>query len=162
MRRAENFNVKSVSVVLPIIERRGGEHGKAAPGGDESPQRTVKTPDLDGRTAGGKVAAKGCAQNKVSASDADQHTVHVDGQMRRGPKRIAANGHMPGDVPVTADHGGNYSRDCAPDIPGNGRRFRRSLPGHPGLHGRWERDAICHVGTPPTLTSPNRASRFPR
>ncbi len=44
--RAENFHVEAVGVVPPIIERRGSEHGGAAPGGNEGAQGPAEFPHL--------------------------------------------------------------------------------------------------------------------
>src|SRR5262249_52430673 len=54
--RAKDLDVEAVGVVPPIVEGCGGEHGDAAPGGDEGAERAAETPEGDAGFAQGGIA----------------------------------------------------------------------------------------------------------
>ena len=56
--RAEDFDVEAVGVVPPVIERRGGEHGGATPGGNEGAERPAEFPYADA----GRRQARDCGR----------------------------------------------------------------------------------------------------
>ena len=69
-----------------------------APSGARNPQK------LHGRAPLGVGPAERRVQRDVAGADAGDQTARLDQQMRRRPERVAADRHVPGDVPVHADH----------------------------------------------------------
>ena len=97
-----------------------------APRGPRKPK--TRTEDEISSAVGAKVA-----QDEIAAGDAGEDAAQIDGHVGRRPEGIAADGAMPGDVPVRAD-GDRGDGECgAPEIPGDGAGFcSREGPGVAG------------------------------
>ena len=121
MRRADEFYVEPVGVVPPVVEGRGGEHSHAAPASEEDAERTVQAEEADRGGAELRVLARRSADDKPEADDAAEHSAEVEQQVRGRPEGIAADGAVPGDVPLAADVRGGYGGHPGPQIPGDGR-----------------------------------------
>ena len=70
--RAEDFDVEAVGVVPPVIERRGGEHGGATPGGNEGAQGPAEFPYADAGGCQLRIPAEGAGKNQVAAGESRQ------------------------------------------------------------------------------------------
>src|SRR5580692_5646116 len=51
VRRTEDGDIKTVCVVPPVVEGRGGDHCESTPGSDEGSERSAKAPYLDACTS---------------------------------------------------------------------------------------------------------------
>jgi hypothetical protein len=119
MRRAENFDLEPVGVMPPVVEGRGDQHSDAAPRGDERPQGPVKSPHPHGgETNLGQFAEAG-GQDQVGRRNARNNAAQVDRHMRRGPEGVAADGAVPGNIPLDADHRGGDADHRGPQVPGD-------------------------------------------
>jgi hypothetical protein len=124
MRRRNDLHIKPVGLMPPVVEGRRRQHRNAAPGRNESPQRSAKTEDANrasGHFRGGRESG---AQDQVTARNPGENAAQVNSHVRRRPKRVAADGPVPGDIPVSANGHRRDSERGAPNIPGNGTRFR--------------------------------------
>ena len=104
MRRTDDFDVEAVSIVPPVIERRGSEHGNAAPGSDERAQRSAESKNVHGRSCQRGVLGESGVQYQITKGNTRENTAQINSHMGGSPKRIPANGFMPRNVPITA-HG---------------------------------------------------------
>ena len=125
----------------PIVEGAGGDHGEAAPGAQERPERSAEAPQPDGGVARGAVSSESGRQNHVAASKGRQsRRTGRSGCEGRRPERIAADAFVPGDVPDTADAARRDRDRTRPDVPGNaGCGGRRELSPGGDLCG-----LLCH------------------
>src|SRR5690242_16339143 len=119
MGRTENLHVQPVRVVPPVIEGRGGDHGDATPGSDESTERTVETPHPDGTGSERGCGVQSRRQNQVCARDPGQDAAEVDGDVGGGPETVAPYGLVPGNIPLRADNGTGHRCGGTPDVPRN-------------------------------------------
>ena len=87
----------------PIIERRGGNHRHAAPGGEKRPDRPTESPDFYGRGLDRRITRKSGGENQIRAGDRGENSAELNQEMRGRPERVAPDGHVPGDVPVQAE-----------------------------------------------------------
>ena len=112
--RGDDLDVEAVGVVPPVIERRGGEHGDAAPCCDEGAEGSAKAEDVD--RCGGELGSgrEGGAQDEIAAGDSGEHAAQVDGHVGGRPESIAADAAVPGDVPVRADGDGGDGEGGGP------------------------------------------------
>src|SRR5690348_14131996 len=122
MGRADDLNIQAESVVPPVIERGGGEHGESTPERDESSQRAIKTPNLYCGLLSSAVLSEGRREDQVHAGKSGENGAEVDAQVRGSPEGIPANGSVPRNVPIEPKCGGGHSNRRTPNIPGNRRR----------------------------------------
>ena len=86
----------------PIIERRGGNHRHAAPGGEKRADRPTESPDFYRRGLHRRVMRKRGGENQIRAGDRGEDAAELNQQVRGSPESVAPDGHVPGDVPVQA------------------------------------------------------------
>src|SRR5689334_14216677 len=122
MRRADDFYVQSVGFMPPVVEGRGSEHGAAAPRGNKSSQRRAESQHVYGVRPGFRVAAKGGPHDEPRGAESAQQGAKLDQQVGRRPEAIAANGFMPGNVPVKPGGNTNGCNHVGPDQPGRALR----------------------------------------
>jgi len=65
----------------PVIERRGSQHGAAAPGGDESAQRRAKAEDVHRVATVVTVAAERSPHDHPGRAKSAQHRAKLDKQV---------------------------------------------------------------------------------
>src|SRR5229473_1928167 len=99
MRRTDDLHVEPVGSMPPIVERRRGEHGDAAPRRNERAQRSAESPQRDRALAQRRFAMERGGEDQVPAGQARQYSAQVDVDMRRCPEGVTADGAMPGYVP---------------------------------------------------------------
>ena len=127
MGRADDLDIQPIGVVPPVVERGGGQHGEAAPGADERAQRPIEPEDADRSRTRRPGTSKSAGQDEIGAGDRGQHAAKVDREVRGGQERVAADRHVPGDIPIQAAHDRGHGQRRAPEIPGDGRRVRVHL-----------------------------------
>ena len=121
--RAENLYVEAVSVVPPVVEGRGGDHGHAAPGTDECAERSAEAPHPHrARLLRRGGMAEGAGEDEIPARDARQDAAQIDQHVGGGPEGIAADALVPRDIPDSTDGGGGDGDDAVGDVPGDGGR----------------------------------------
>src|SRR5205085_4112995 len=101
----------TVSVVPPVVEWRRYQHGRSAPGADESPQRPTESENIDGRPLSGFIPPKRGAENQRGRRNRREDRAKLNHQMGRRPEGVAAYGLVPGDVPVQTAHDAGGCRD---------------------------------------------------
>jgi hypothetical protein len=102
MRRTNNFHVQPVRVVPPIIERRRRKHRNATPHCNERAKRPAESPNLHRRALHTRIVPKRRRQNHVRARDSHQDSRHLNHDVRRSPKRVTPNRHVPRNIPRPA------------------------------------------------------------
>ena len=151
VRRTEDFNVQPERVVPPVIEGRGSEHHCAAPASQERAGGSAKAPHFDGGSLRGSVRSEGSGENQVGRSPSRQNAAELNANVRRSPKGVAANGHVPGDVPdQTGDDEGHTAR-ARPKFPGDGSGCGALLYRERRRSGKSGRCAVRHWH-PPSVT----------
>src|SRR6185295_1524492 len=134
----EDLDVQAVGVVPPIVERRRGEHGDGAPDRHPGAERRAEAPEADGHLALRLGTGEGGLQGEPAAGDTSQHAAEIDGQVRRGPEGVAADRHVPRDVPQQADDDARRAHQHGREIPGQGRSRLHTRNGggrSDGFHG---------------------------
>src|SRR5262249_41876348 len=106
-------------VMPPVVERSGDHHGGAAPCGQEGSEGSTQTPHPYGRFASRGVRRESRVQNQVAAGNGREQSAKLYGQVLRSPEGVAADGHVPGDVPVESE-----------DDRSNGGRSNQQRPGN--------------------------------
>src|ERR1700686_218573 len=101
----------------PVVERRGSEHGDAAPGRNKRAQRPAESPDAHGRLPQEGIAPEGGGKDEVPARNARQHAAQMNREVGRRPERVAPDGTVPRDIPMYADHSRGYGGYGAPHVP---------------------------------------------
>src|SRR5688500_12600273 len=95
----EDFDIQTVGVMPPVVERCRGEHGERTPDRNPGSKRRAKTPqpNCPGPFCRG---SKECgADHQPPSGEPTEQAAQVDRHVRWRPKRIASDGAMPGDVP---------------------------------------------------------------
>ena len=123
MGRTENFYVESICVVPPIIEWCRQEHRERSPNHDPCAQWRAKSPEAYGRRAFFRRAEEMRLERQPSASQAGNESTEISEDVRGRPKGIAADGTVPGNVPMAAHHGKGDGGGAAPDVPRHGFRI---------------------------------------
>src|SRR4029078_2337751 len=83
---------------------RRREHRAAPPDADPRTQRRAEPPEAHRRGALCLGATEGRVQRDVPRAQSGDQTAGLNEQMRRRPERVAADRHVPRDVPVNAHH----------------------------------------------------------
>jgi len=117
VRQADYFDIESVGVVPPVVERRRGEHRKSAPRRHETSERPAKSPYRDARVFGLLRRSESGGQDRVAAGDSSEHAREINHHVRRSPERVAAYRDMPRDVPIATEHVGGGRSGEAPYVP---------------------------------------------
>ena len=141
--RADDLDVEAVGGVPPVVEGGGGEHGDAAPGGEEGAERAGEAEHAARRWRAGRgILAQGGVEDQVATGDAGENAAEIDGHVGGRPEGVAADGAVPGDVPVGADGYGGDGEGRTPEVPGN----RSSLFGRLGHRPRESRHFPASCG----------------
>src|SRR5579859_605759 len=126
----------------PVVERRGGEHCAAAPCGDKRSQGRTESQDIYGVGPRLRIAAEGGLHDDPGGAESAQQGAKLDQQMGRSPEAVAANGFMPGNVPVKPGGNTNGCNHVGPDQPGYGFRARQTCwPAYAGRSSNSAHDA---------------------
>src|SRR5262245_32082478 len=104
MRRADDFDIETIGIMPPVVERRRRQHRNATPNGDPCPERAIKTPESH-RARLLRRRAKECRpQDKPAGREAAEQTTELNRQVRRSPERVAPNRAMPRNIPEDSDY----------------------------------------------------------
>src|SRR6202046_4752208 len=122
MRWADDGDVEAEGIVPTVVEGRGCDHYHATPTGEERTERAAESPDLNGGSPGGGIGSKGGGKNQIDAGESHQYAAQLDRQVRWGPESVAANAHVPGNVPVKPEEDGSGAEKGGPGGPGDGGR----------------------------------------
>src|SRR5580704_16137931 len=146
MRGADDLDVEPEGVMPPVVEGRGGDHHHSAPAGHECAERAAESPNFYGSRFSDGIVSEGRGKNQVGADEAHEDSAELNKQVRGSPESVAANAHVPGDVPVEAEDDGRDADEAAPDEPWGGLRMR-ARDGGVGNRG------ICGHSLPPSASS---------
>src|ERR1700689_4201802 len=104
MRRADDLDVQAERIVPPVIERRRGDHHHAAPASQKGAERPAESPNFYGSRFGDGIVSPSGGENQIRAGEAHQDSAELDKEVRGSPEGVAADAHVPGDVPVEAEN----------------------------------------------------------
>ena len=88
----------------PVVEGRRRHHRETAPDADPGAERRAEAPETDRCVARRMVVAERRAQRHVAGRQSGDQSAGLDQQVSPRPERVAADGHVPRDVPVHAHH----------------------------------------------------------
>jgi len=86
--------------------------------------------------AQGRILLEGGRENQIAAGNAGQDAAQLNENVRRGPKGVAADALVPGNVPRAANYATDHRDKAGPYVPGDRFRARNSLDGRPSLYMR--------------------------
>src|SRR5262249_38466480 len=94
---------------------------QGAPNCYPRPKRGSKAPQANGGCLLLRAAEKSRAKHQPTTGETSQQAPTVNSQMCGGPKRVAPDGSMPGNIPKDADGDSSSSDEYGPGVNGNGR-----------------------------------------
>lgn len=142
--RAQDGHIQSEGVVPPAVERSRGQHAKATPGSDESPERSTESPNLYGVLSDRGGRSQRGVQNQVGAAQSSEDGSELDREVRGRSEGVAPNADVPGNIPVEADSGRGYGYGRRPRIPRRGLRANRRASRNRRSRRKCDPCAVCH------------------
>src|SRR5215467_13882097 len=117
MWQAQDLDVESVGRMPPVVKGCRGQHRQAAPRRYETTERAAKPPHGYSAVAVLLRGAEGRCENCVTTSYPGQNSGQVDHHVRGCPERVASDGNVPRDIPVSSECIKGDCCDQAPHVP---------------------------------------------